>query len=54
MRQGNPNGTAAGEKFDVDSVGMPRGDGHDQRLVDAVEPLARPAVGNMKVLIHGH
>lgn len=52
MRQRNPNGTPAGKKLYVNSVGVPRRNGDDQGLVDTVELFSGPAVGGVKVLIH--
>jgi hypothetical protein len=52
MRQRNPNGTPAGKKLYINSVGVPRRNRDDQGLVNTVEFFSRPAVGGVKVLVH--
>ena len=43
----------AGQELDVHGVGVAGGDGHHQRLVQAVQLLAGPAFGGAEVAIHG-
>src|SRR5258708_7239124 len=52
VRQRNPYWTAADQELDVYSIRMARGHGDYQGLVNAVQPLTRPAVGSVKVLKH--
>jgi hypothetical protein len=52
MRQRNPNGASADQKFYVNSVSVPRGYCHDQSLIHTVKPLPSPAVYSVEVLIH--
>src|SRR6516164_5291532 len=51
-RQRNPYGPAIDQKLDIHGIGMPCGDGYDQRLKHAVHFLLRPAVERMKILVH--
>ena len=53
VRQRHPDGSSVDQKLDVDSISVPRGDRDDQRLVDAVNRLLRPAVGGSEILKHG-
>src|SRR5579872_2451535 len=52
-RQDDPDGMAIDQKLDIDCVGVPRGDGDDQSLVEAVDFFPGPAVEHVEVLIHG-
>jgi hypothetical protein len=52
MRQRDPNGTPAGKKLYINSVGVPCRNGDDQGLVNTMEFLSGPAVGGVKVLVH--
>jgi hypothetical protein len=52
MRQRDPNWPPAGQEFDVHGIGVTGGNGYDQSLVNTVESLSTPPVGNVKVLIH--
>lgn len=52
MRQRYPNGTPAGKKLYIYSVGVPGRNSDDQGLVNTMESLSGPAVGGVKVLIH--
>jgi len=52
MRQSDPNLAAIDQKFDVDRVSVPRGDGDNRCLIDAVHRLLRPAVGSGEVSKH--
>ena len=51
-RQGDPHGAAVYVEANVDSVGVARGDGHDGAFPAAVQILAGPAVGDVKILVH--
>lgn len=52
--QGQSDGdrASAHQEVDVDRIGVARGDGHDQRLVDAVQFLPAPAIGGAKAFVH--
>jgi len=52
MRKSDPYRPVADHELDVDSVGMSRGNGDDQRLILAVELRAAPLVGGVEVVIH--
>jgi len=52
MRQHNPDRVPVHQKLYVHGVGVAGGDGHNQRLVHAVDLLATPAVGTTKVGVH--
>jgi hypothetical protein len=49
---GDPDGLAVDGKSDVGGVCVPRGDGDDGPLPEAVELFPGPAVGHFKVFIH--
>jgi hypothetical protein len=53
MWQRDPDGLAIDEKLDIHGIGVPRRDGNDQRLIDAVDLLFGPAVGGGEVGKHG-
>jgi len=53
MRQRDPDRSSIDQKLDVDRIGVTRGNGDDQGLVDAVDLLLRPAVGGGEVFKHG-
>ena len=52
MRESEPDRLTIDQKFYVYGICMAGSDGHDKRLVQAVEFLAGPAVGDVKVLVH--
>src|SRR6267142_4764582 len=52
MRQSDPHGAAIHQKLDVDGVGVPSGDCHDQSLIHAVNLLLGPAIGRNEVVVH--
>jgi len=52
QRQRNPDGPAIHQEFDVRSIGMSRGNGNDQRLIQAVHFFLSPAIMGVKVAIH--
>jgi hypothetical protein len=49
---GDPDGLAVDGKSDVGGVCVPRGDGDDGPLPEAVELFPGPTVGHFKVFIH--
>ena len=52
MRKRYPDFASIDQKLNVDRVGVPRRNGHNQRLVDAVYRLLGPAVGGGEILEH--
>jgi hypothetical protein len=54
MRKGNPDGPVFDEEFNVYGVGVPRGDGHDEGLVNAMNLLFGPSVSCGEVSEHGN
>src|ERR1035441_412280 len=52
MRQRHPHRTSLHQEFNVDGIRVTGGNGYDQRLIDAVDLLLRPAVGGLKITIH--
>ena len=52
MRQSNPYGPAAGQKFHIHSIGVARGYRYDQGLINAMQPFSRPTINSVKVLVH--
>lgn len=52
MRQRNPHRMTIRQKLDVHGIRVPRGNGHDQRLIEAVDCFAGAKVGNVEVLVH--
>jgi len=46
------SGRTVHQKLDVHRVGMARGNGHDERLIDAVHLFPGPAIEGVEVLIH--
>jgi hypothetical protein len=52
VRQGDPNGFSIDEKLDVNGIRVARGDGNDQRLVNAMNLFLSPAVGCDEVSKH--
>ena len=44
---------AVNQELYVDGIGVARGYGDDQRLIDAMDLLLGPAIKGMKVAIHG-
>ena len=53
MRQRHPHGSSIDQKFNVDGVSMPRSNGNDQRLINAMNRLLAPAVSGSEILKHG-
>ena len=53
MWERDPNRLAVYQKFDIHGIGMPGGDGYDQRLIDAMDLFPRPALGGVEVIVHG-
>lgn len=51
--QSDPHGAVVHVEADIDRVGVARCDGHDVRFPLAVEVFFAPAVGDVKILIHG-
>src|SRR6202035_6056359 len=54
MRQRHPDSSSVNQKLYVDSIGVPCGNGDDQRLIDAMNWLLGPAVGGGEILKHGY
>jgi hypothetical protein len=52
MRESDPYRPVPNQELDVDSVGVSRGNGDDQRLILAVESVAAPLVDGVEVVIH--
>lgn len=52
MRQRNPYGTAAGQKFYVNGVSVAGGYSNDQGLINTMELLSGPAVYGVEVVVH--
>jgi len=52
QRQSNPYRSALNKEFDVHRIGMAGSDGNNQRLINAVNFLLRPAIDGMEVSIH--
>ena len=52
MRQGYPHWTPIDYEFDVDGVRMACGHSNNQGLIQAVQFMAGPAVGGVKVVVH--
>jgi hypothetical protein len=52
--QRHPDGSSVDQKLDIDGIGVPRGDGDDERLVDAVNLLLRPTIGGGEISKHGY
>ena len=52
MRQGDPEGPPIYQELDVHGVGMARGNGYDECLVDAVNFLLGPAVDGREITEH--
>ena len=51
-RKRDPDRMTVGEEFQIDGIGVARGDGNDERLVDAMDFLFRPAIEGLEVLVH--
>src|SRR5262249_19341192 len=51
--QRHPDWTSIYQELDVRGIGVPRSHGDNQRLIDAVDLLFRPAVVSVEVAIHG-
>src|SRR5208283_4105326 len=47
MRKRNPDGTVLNQELDVDRVGMAGGNGHNQRLIPAMQRPTRPTVDSV-------
>src|SRR6266567_1152227 len=54
MRQGHPYWMPVHQELDIHGIGVSRGNGHDQRLVNTVDPFLAPTVNGVEVLIHGN
>ena len=52
VRQRNPYWMPRHQEFDVYGIGVARSDSNDEGLVQAVQFLAGPAVGNVEVFVH--
>lgn len=52
QRQGDRDGASTDEEVNVHGIGVARGNGNDQRLVNAVHFLFRPAVDSAKAFVH--
>ena len=52
MRHSDPHGTAVGQELYVNGVGVTRGNGNDECLINAVDLFTGPAVVNAKVSVH--
>jgi hypothetical protein len=50
--QRNPYRAPVNDKLDINGVRMTRCDGHNQRLVNAVDPLLGPVIGRLEVVEH--
>jgi hypothetical protein len=53
MGKSNPNRPSVRQKLDVNRIGVARGNGHNQCLINTADLIARPAIGNLEVFIHG-
>lgn len=51
-RQSYPNGFSIGQELDIDRIGVPRGHGNNERLVDAVNRFLGPAIGDGEIFKH--
>ena len=51
-RQRYPHRPAIDQKFDIHRIGVPCGNGHDKRLINAVDFPFGPAVDRVEILIH--
>jgi hypothetical protein len=54
MGQGHPHWTPVHQELDIHGIGVSRGNGHDQSLVNAMHAFLRPAVDGVEVLVHGN
>src|ERR1039458_9855652 len=52
VAQRHPNRFSVDQKLDVDGIGVTRGDGHDHRLIHAMNLLFGPAVGSGEISKH--
>ena len=48
----DPHRPAGNQKLDIDCVGVARGDGHNQRLINTVHFLFGPAIDSVKIFVH--
>ena len=51
-RQSDPDRLAVYKELDVRSIGMPRGDGYDQLLLNAVDLLFSPTIDGEEIVVH--
>ena len=50
--QRHPHGAAIDQKLDIDRVGVPGGDGHDQSLIEAMDLLLAPTIDGVEIFVH--
>ena len=52
MRKSDPDRAPVDQEFEIDRVGVPRRDGDDQGLVNAVDFFLAPAIDGFKIFVH--
>lgn len=52
MGENDPDRTPIRQKLDVNRIGVARGNGNDQRLINAVDLFLAPAVESVEIVVH--